>query len=41
VKKSKQNEWEKRLETLTEQIDYWLENKTDKMVEIIQLFYDI
>jgi hypothetical protein len=41
VKKTKQNEWEKRLESLSEQIDYWLENKTDKMVEIIQLFYDI
>ena len=33
---------ENRLETLNEQIKYWLnpENKTDKTIEIIQLFYD-
>jgi hypothetical protein len=42
IKKSKKIEWEKRLETLNSQIKYWLDenNKTDKTVEIIQLFYD-
>lgn len=40
VKKSKQKEWLERLETLKLQIEYWLENKTNKTVEIIQLFYD-
>ena len=42
VKKSKKDEWEKRLNTLEEQINYWInpENKTDKTIEIIQLFYD-
>ena len=42
VKKSKKDEWDKRLDTLEQQINYWLnsENKTNKMIEIIQLFYD-
>ena len=41
VKKSK--EWDQRLNTLTEQINYWIHpnNITTKTVEIIQLFYDI
>jgi hypothetical protein len=43
VKKSKQKEWEHRLESLETQIGYWIqsENKTNKTVEIIELFYDI
>jgi hypothetical protein len=43
IKKSKKNEWTERLNTLEEQISYWVnpENKTCKTVEIIQLFYDI
>ena len=42
IKKSKQNEWDSRLERLKEEILYWTnpENMTDKTVEIIQLFYD-
>ena len=42
VKKSKVKEWEKRLNTLKEQITYWIhpENITMKMVETIQLFFD-
>jgi hypothetical protein len=40
VKKSKQNEWEERLNNLKEQINYWTENKPDKLVETIQLYYD-
>jgi Holliday junction resolvase len=40
VKKQKINEWNKRLEILKETIEYWLNNKTDKTIEIIQLFYD-
>ena len=36
-------EWNNRLNILKEQIEYWLseENKTEKTVEIIQLFYDM
>ena len=43
VKKSKRNEWEQRLDSLGEQVGYWIqpENVTDKTVEVIQLFYDI
>jgi hypothetical protein len=42
VKKSKAEEWNERLNVLKNQIDYWVnqENKTNKTVEIIELFYD-
>jgi len=42
VKKSKQKEWQERLNSLKVQIEYWMQpdNKTSKMVEVIQLFYD-
>jgi len=42
IKNSKKEEWKKRLHTLEEQINYWInpENKTDKTIEIIQLFYN-
>jgi hypothetical protein len=43
IRKSKIIEWNDRLTRLTEQIQYWINslNKTDKTVEIEQLFYDI
>ena len=41
VKKQKINEWNERLEILKQTIEYWLNNKTDKTIEIIQLFYDL
>ena len=43
VKQSKQNEWTDRLNVLKCQINYWSnpENRTNKIIEIIQLFYDI
>jgi len=43
VKKSKQNEWTDRLNALKAQIDYWSnpDNKTNKVIEIVQLFYDM
>lgn len=40
VKKKETKNWNNRLEILEEQINYWLENDTDKTVEIIHLFYD-
>ena len=42
VKKSKQKEWNERLNVLKNVIEYWINpaNKTDKIIEIIQLFYD-
>jgi EsV-1-7 cysteine-rich motif len=39
VPKSKINEWNDRIVALTNQIQYWIENTTDKMVEIVQLYY--
>ena len=41
IKKNKKLEWDKRLETLKNQIDYWIspENKTSKLVETVHLFY--
>ena len=38
----KKEEWTQRLTALEEQIDYWVkpENQTDKIIEIVQLFYD-
>lgn len=42
IKKTKQKEWISRLEVLKNQIEYWCQesSKTDKTVEVIQLFYD-
>ena len=42
VKIEYKKEWNNRLECLKEQINYWtqIENKTDKTIEIIQLFYN-
>ena len=36
----KQNEWDERIEILNQQIQYWIDNKTDKTIEIIELFYN-
>ena len=43
VKKSKKNEWTDRLHVLEDTISYWVspENTTSKMIETIQLFYDV
>ena len=42
IKNNKTDEWSKRLDTLKQTIEYWTneENKTEKTVETIQLFYD-
>jgi hypothetical protein len=42
IKKSEMEEWMGRLEILKEQIEYWSneENKTEKTIEIVHLFYD-
>lgn len=43
IKKTKQKEWDERLNVLEDNINYWLnpENKTNKTIEIIQLFYNV
>jgi hypothetical protein len=39
IMKTKEKEWEERIENLKTQIQYWIDNPTEKTVEIIQLFY--
>ena len=39
IAKTKEKEWEDRIETLLQQIQYCIENPTKKMIEIIELFY--
>jgi plastocyanin len=39
VRQSKKEEWAQRLHALGEMIEYWLKYRTDKTIEIIQLFY--
>jgi hypothetical protein len=43
VKKTKKDEWIQRLNTLEEHIKYWINpnNKTNKTIETIELFYDV
>ena len=37
--KTKQKEWEERINTLKQQIQYWIDNTTEKTIQIIELFY--
>jgi hypothetical protein len=39
IEKNKQTEWEERIECLKQQIQYWIDNPTEKTIEIIELFY--
>jgi hypothetical protein len=39
ITKTRQTEWDLRINTLKEQVDYWINNGTDKTVEIIELYY--
>ena len=40
VDKNNKKQWNDRLDTLHRQIQYWGNNKTDKVVEVVQLFFD-
>ena len=40
ISKNKKKEWTQRLNSLTNQISYWLKNDTDKTVETIELYFD-
>jgi len=40
IKKTKQKEWNDRLNILKEQIKYWIDNQIDKTIQVINLFYD-
>jgi len=39
IMKTKQLEWDERIKILKEQIQYWIDNTTEKTIEIIELFY--
>ena len=36
---NKKEEWEERITVLKNQIQYWIDNPTEKIVEVIELFY--
>ena len=38
---SKKEEWNYRIECLKEQIKYWIDNPTEKTVEIVELIFYI
>ncbi len=40
VKVNNKKKWNERLETLKENTDYWVKEKTTKTIELVQLFYD-
>jgi hypothetical protein len=40
IKKTKQKEWLERLETLKETVEYWMNNETEKTIELVYLFFD-
>jgi len=42
IKKQKINEWNDRLNSLKDCIDFWIrpENKTEKTIEIVELYYN-
>jgi hypothetical protein len=40
LKVNNKTNWNNRLLRLKESIEYWVENKTDKILELVQLFYD-
>ena len=40
VKINNKKNWEQRLNVLKNQVQYWIENKTEKTVETVHLFYD-
>jgi len=39
IEKTKNIEWIERINTLNQQIQYWIDNPNEKMIEIIELFY--
>ena len=40
IMKTRMTEWKERINILNQQIQYWIDNKSNKTIEIIELFYD-
>jgi len=38
--KTKLKEWDNRIKCLLEQIQYWIDNQSEKTIEIVELYYD-
>jgi hypothetical protein len=38
--KTRMTEWKERINILNQQIQYWIDNKSNKTIEIIELFFD-
>lgn len=36
----KKKEWKERLSTLKDEINIWINKKTDKTIEVVNLYYD-
>ena len=41
IAKTKEKEWVERINSLNAQIQYWIDNPTEKMIEPIHLFYSV
>ena len=39
IMKTREEEWNARIASLLETIQYWLENQSDRLIQIIELFY--
>jgi len=39
ILKNKETEWKERIKILEQQIEYWIQNPTNKTIEIVELFY--
>jgi hypothetical protein len=39
IMKTKQNEWDERINILIQEIQYWIDNQSNKIIEVIELFY--
>jgi hypothetical protein len=39
IDKAKECEWEHRINVLKQQIQFWIDNPPEKMIEVIELFY--
>ena len=40
IKKKKRDEWTMRLKTLVNTIQYWCDHKSEKLIEVVQLWFD-
>ena len=40
IMKTRMTEWKERINILNQQIQYWIDNKSNKTIEIIELFFD-